>query len=256
MICNNDSEIPIAEGVYKWTFPNNRCYIGKTKNLKGRYKNYFSRCRKNFRTHPIVNALRKYGIENCQFQIVELTGKMPNKELLFRESLWIKHFRSLVSENGYNICSHSNDCAGIPKSDSHKEKLRLANLGKKASKETIEKLKRVARKGKDNHNFGINWGANYRHLNPGNTGTKLTIETKNLMREKAHNRNTLNYKNPPIQVKQINPQTNEIIKEWKSICAASIYLLGNKNGRSSIHNCCNGKSKLAIGFKWEYVNQR
>ena len=48
---------------------------------------------------------------------------------------------------------------------------------------------------------------------------------------------------------QIDPNTNEIIKEWPSIAEAEKQL-GVSFGHISM--CCNGKRKTCGGFKWEF----
>ena len=48
---------------------------------------------------------------------------------------------------------------------------------------------------------------------------------------------------------QINPNTNEIIKEWSSIAEAGKQL-SLSGGHISM--CCNGKRKICGGFKWAF----
>lgn len=89
--------------VYKITnIVNNKCYIGITTDLKKRWKshkravNYF-----NFK-HPLYYAMRKYGIKNFKFEVVE-DGIIDKHDLGEKERYYIKKYQSHVSEHGYNV---------------------------------------------------------------------------------------------------------------------------------------------------------
>lgn len=53
-------------------------------------------------------------------------------------------------------------------------------------------------------------------------------------------------------VRALNKQTNECVKEFKSITEASLWLNKNK-GEAHIIDVCRGKRKSAYGYKWEYL---
>ena len=55
--------------------------------------------------------------------------------------------------------------------------------------------------------------------------------------------------NKPKKVLQLDPQTNNLIKEFDSIGEAAIST-GNISNRFNISSCANGKRKTAYGFKW------
>lgn len=55
--------------------------------------------------------------------------------------------------------------------------------------------------------------------------------------------------NKPKKVLQLDPQTNNLIKEFNSIGEAAIST-GNISNRFNISSCANGKRKTAYGFKW------
>jgi hypothetical protein len=56
-----------------------------------------------------------------------------------------------------------------------------------------------------------------------------------------------------IKIKQINKDTNEIIKEFKSIQSACRFYNYNTNGHATISKCCRGILKSACGYKWEHA---
>lgn len=88
-------------GIYKITNKiNNKCYIGQSVDIKQRWKSHKSSSRAiedGGDTYTIHQAIRKYGIDNFNFEIIELTSQ----ELLnSREQYWIQFYDSFY--NGYN----------------------------------------------------------------------------------------------------------------------------------------------------------
>ena len=77
---------------------NNKIYIGKTEfSIEKRFKEH---CRDAFKDknekRPLYAAMRKYGIENFEFSLIEETNN-PEE----REKYWIEQKRSF--KNGYNV---------------------------------------------------------------------------------------------------------------------------------------------------------
>lgn len=160
-------------GIYKITNKtNNKSYIGKSNNIKRRFIEHRNL---NHKTNDnLKRAFKKYGIENFEFEILEECpiDKLNEKEIYYiatlkpeynctdggdgatghhlseelKEKLRQKgkeQWAKLSDEQKRKIIK--NNLSG-PKnkyvtSEETKEKLRRANLGKKQSKETIEKRK-------------------------------------------------------------------------------------------------------------------
>ena len=139
----------IKIGIYKITSPSNKIYIGQSVNILNRWK-YHKKLYTND-TPKLFLSLKKYGIDNHKFEIIETC--LIN-ELNIKERFWQEFFNSV--ENGLNcVYTKTNDKSGklseetkIKISQSQKGKiiseeckirLRSYNLGKKQSKETIEK---------------------------------------------------------------------------------------------------------------------
>lgn len=76
---------------------NNKKYIGQSKNIYARWSRH--RCDSKVRDLPLYNAMRKYGLENFKFSILE---ECEVNELADREDYWIAYYNSYVP-NGYNI---------------------------------------------------------------------------------------------------------------------------------------------------------
>jgi group I intron endonuclease len=64
-------------GIYKITnIINNHCYIGQSRNIQKRWKNHISashNCNEKSYEYPLYRAIRKYGVENFSFDILEET---------------------------------------------------------------------------------------------------------------------------------------------------------------------------------------
>lgn len=87
---------------------NNKVYIGSTYVcfLK-RFKKHFYNFQKN--NHPneyLKSSIYKYGIENFEFQILEVI--IDKHLLLNREKYWIDFYKSSDNKYGYNINSNPN----------------------------------------------------------------------------------------------------------------------------------------------------
>lgn len=143
--------------IYKWS-RKKRPYVGKwvgsVDSLKRRYRKEINSGANRY----IINAMRKYGIENFKFKILE---KCKSKEKLVEmEKYWIKKLKS-KSPSGYNMTDggdgllnpsketrrkmslakigRSPSNKGVPCSKEKKQKLRQASLGKKPSKSARRK---------------------------------------------------------------------------------------------------------------------
>lgn len=88
----------IKKAIYKYTNKiNHKVYIGQTNNIKRRYDEHLRG--HSYHTSLIERAIKKYGIENFDFEVLEWTNK-PD----IREDYWINYYRC-YKPNGYNICS-------------------------------------------------------------------------------------------------------------------------------------------------------
>lgn len=164
-------------GIYRYTnIINGKRYIGQSVDIEGRYKHHIRSSKEDIPKTLIDKAIAKYGLANFRFEILEYCSK---EELDEREIYWINYYYTFLlrkdglgygynmSEGGsfgsepYNKGKHLSEeqkkkisisCSfykgtlhsqyGRHKSDDTKQKLRNANLGKKQSKETIEKRRK------------------------------------------------------------------------------------------------------------------
>lgn len=210
----------IAQGIYKWVFPNGKCYIGRACNFKDRYSDYVREVKDIKYNRFVIRALRKYKIENCKFIAIELTEKYTDEDINLRESLWIKFYKSTNSNFGYNITAHSTNQSGLKHSPEAKNKIRIAR-----EKQDMSWRKGIPRDQK-------------------------TIEK--ISQSKTGKNNLLKR----IPIKQIDKNTNEVIKLWNSVIEAIQSLNLPKKAAAAIRSCCNNNHvECSYGFKWEYVNK-
>lgn len=91
-------------GIYKiQNLIDGKIYIGQSVHIQARFNQHKSEA-KNGNTRPLYNAIRKYGIENFSFEIIE---ECPKEKLNEREVYWIKKYNSF--NNGYNLTPGGNE---------------------------------------------------------------------------------------------------------------------------------------------------
>lgn len=91
-------------GIYKITnLINNKIYIGQSVNIERRLNEH-----KRRDEQKIDKAIKKYGFENFNFEIIEMCQPDKLDEL---ENYWIGYYNSLVP-NGYNCVSDTNPLYG------------------------------------------------------------------------------------------------------------------------------------------------
>lgn len=132
---------------------NNNIYIGRTNNFNRRVIEHKNQYKRTDRTNnsPIYVAMRKYGIDNFIYEIIEETDDLEKSYEL--EKFYIKKYRNdLGYENVYNyqnggLGGQSHDISGINNPMYHKklseesiEKMRKKLIGRKLSEESIKKI--------------------------------------------------------------------------------------------------------------------
>lgn len=91
-------------GIYKITNKiNNKTYIGQSICIERRFAQHKSPYeQERFSDKPLYKAIKKYGIENFSFEVVE---ECSVDQLNKKEAYYINLYNSLCHENGYNILS-------------------------------------------------------------------------------------------------------------------------------------------------------
>lgn len=93
-------------GIYKITNKTNgKVYIGQSIDIKKRWKQHINEAKSSRQNTYLYNAMRKYGIDNFSFEIIE---ECDIKSLNEREIYWIKFYNSFEGE-GYNMTPGGSD---------------------------------------------------------------------------------------------------------------------------------------------------
>jgi group I intron endonuclease len=153
---------------------NGKVYVGETMNLRQRVYSYHKSNMDTLR--PILRAINKHGLENFSFEY-QYHPNFSKDELLDLEEKLIKEHNSLMSGNGYNVCSRGQNRYSATQSLEARKKRkeifkgRILNeewrrnmsksktgknhpmYGKKLSEETRKKMG-DSRRGEKNYKFG------------------------------------------------------------------------------------------------------
>ena len=235
---------------------NNKKYIGqicrKNNNLKSRHNEHISNSYNSNRKYdynmPFHNAIRKYGIENFEFEVLKICNNLD--ECNYWETYYIERFNTLISNNeGYNLSnggSNGSTLAGKTNEEISEWKNKISKTltgkmsgennpfyGKKHTEKTKEKMKK-------NH-------ANFKGENNPLYGTHLSEERKQKMSKERMGKNNFYAK----KVIQYDKNMN-VIEIWDCIKEASDLL---NIANSSISACCRCKRKTAGGFIWRYYEE-
>ena len=125
-------------GIYKITNPNNKVYIGASRDILKRWFVHYKYLSNIKSQKKLYNSFKKYKIQNHIFEIIEET----DENFLFqREIFWINYYDSFI--NGLNLTKGGQNppIQNKSKTKEHKEKIRISNLGKKHSMETKQKIR-------------------------------------------------------------------------------------------------------------------
>lgn len=88
--------------IYKFTFPNNKVYIGQTINWDKRLACYrYDVKRQHFKSSLVNRAISKYGWESLEIEFIDSADNIH--DLNYKESYWISFYESTNKTKGYNI---------------------------------------------------------------------------------------------------------------------------------------------------------
>lgn len=206
--------------IYKITNTvNNKVYIGKTEKINpidrwSEHKN--DMLKETAEVRPLYRAIKKYGIDNFVFEIIEKTNE-PEK----REIELIKEYNSYIGfyqSNGYNAT-----LGGDGRKYIDEEKvisLYLENL-----KNSITLVAKELDISSDTASAILK-----------RNGIEIK-ETKTFLSKK---------------ILQIDKETNDVIQSFNSGHEAARFL-GDERKRQHIEEVCKGIRKSAYGFKWKYM---
>lgn len=219
----------MSSGIYKIeNLINGKIYIGQSIDIQRRFQEH-KRDNDNCRIHQ---ALRKYGIKNFSFEIVE---ECELSQLDEKEKYWIKYFDSF--HNGYNATTGGNQDI-IPAIEACKKKVFQYDF----DLQLINTYNGVREASRQTGIHPSSIGECCRHILQQAGGYIFRYEndppiTKPKLHKKAVIQLTLN---------------NEPIQQFESIKQASVQ---THTDSTSISCVCKGTRKTANGYKWRFVNE-
>lgn len=223
-------------GIYKFTFPNNKVYIGKSINI---YKRFTIHKKDIYRKDFLLyRAFRKYGWNNVKKEIIveipvssNLNLEKLNKKLSDLEIRYIAIYKSNDKNYGYNCTIGGEGTKGHHLSPESKNKIAQWHYGKKHSEETKKKMS-TSRKGKHHTKETINKMKSIPRI--------PSAKSKELLREYNERRK--------IAIEVI--KNGVVIETFDSISLAAKYIGSCK---SHICKCLNGKAKTVKGYTFRKV---
>ena len=241
--------------IYKATnIINNKVYIGQTIHTLSVRKAQHERSHEYGYKTAFSNAIRKYGKDNFRWEVIYETNSI--EDLNEKESYYIKYYKSLVTENGYNLKGGGgNDFL----TQEVKNKIGESQLGEKnhmfgktgelnpTSKKVINittnmifgSASEAARYDKANFSHVCAVCRGLRGSTKGNVYRYLDKEDRIIEPENA----------AYVKAKKVkNMDTGEI---FENATIAEFYYQGYKSGNLS--KACKGKNKTFAGFRWEYI---
>ena len=226
---------------------NGKKYVGITSNfVKKRWRNGYGYSE----NLPIGRAIRKYGWENFEHEIV--ADNLDEDDAKKMEQELIKSFNTTDDRYGYNVTAGGDGIRGFKHSEASRAKL-------------SEKARQLERSGERNPNYGHKWSEEQRkEASITHKRENLSSETLKKMSENASKRigelNSFYGKHHTEQTKQIISKAQSravlmfdldgnLIREYNSIVSAA---KDNNICKVAISNCCRGLAKTSGGYIWKY----
>jgi group I intron endonuclease len=195
---------------------NLKVYIGKTNDPKNRWLSHTQPARLGYNlpyneTSLIQKAIKKHGVENCEFYIIE--DLLTEKEVLEREKVFIAFYKSNICRYGnlwgYNLTDGGDGISGHKHTEESKKKMSLASKGKPKS-EAHKKSLSIGGTGK------VLSEAHKEAIRISNLGKKCNDESRKKMSQ-----GKLGVKNPQSiltedQVREIRKFISDNIDNWSS----------------------------------------
>lgn len=207
--------------VYKHTSPNGKVYIGITsRNPLSRWKNGHG-----YKNNPhFWNAIVKYGWDNFKHEI--LFDGLTKDEACEKEVELIAKYKSNEYQFGFNRSSGGEFAgSGVFKSNATKQKISRSLTGRKMTEEEKRKSAEA-------------------HI-----GLKRSEETKRKMSEIAKKRGVSEKTREKTRTQVVCVETGKVYSSINEAARCTGIL------RTSIGNCCCGRSKSAGKYTWIYATK-
>jgi len=232
--------------IYRITNPVGKIYIGKTTRLNDRISYY--RNNQGLDQKIISRSIAKYGWDKHSFEII---ATAPSDQLNELEQKYIQEYNSFhyENENGMNLTKGGEGTFGRIPTAEQREKLSKSLQGRRHTDKT-KQLMSFTKQGKVGNFINKTHTDESKYkISVANSGR--TVDAQVIQNIKNTKLNSLLDKHESIL--QIDPISNNIIKEWK-ILPTDIAKEFNVDV-TSIRKCLNNKNKTSLGYIWRYKNE-
>ena len=226
------------------------CYVGKSVNVERRlstHKGLLKRPKMKPKqtNRKLFRAVKKHGIDNFTFSIIETFDTIDESLIAERELYWIDFFEN--TGGVYNLRRDSSSCMIVH--DETRKLLSLRSSGKNnpnyGNKWDDHKKQRMSELKSRQHSDGV-YGADWRSK-ISVASSKLWSENPDLKRQMALKVKAQKHKYNFVQMND----SGDAIKVWDSI---DEILEEHPDWKwQNIYSVCNGYKKRIYGFKWEKV---
>lgn len=228
---------------------NGKVYIGKSKDVHARlwsHKNLLKKdtCDKNCNRF-LYNSVKKYGLDNFEFKILERHSEYCPLYLCERELYFMVVFNSLNQKFGYNLRSDY-DLKHVVHNET-KKLLSVVNSGENNpnygnywSNEQKQKMSKIA---KNRHSSGV-YGDDWKQ--------KLSLSSKEIwsdLEKRAKMAKKVSESASRYRFYQYDKVTNELVRVWESI--SEIQEAHPEYHIIAIYGVCSGTKKSYRGFIWK-----
>lgn len=232
-------------GIYAITNPNGRVYIGQSKDISRRFREYKSGKDHGYRLQRRLNrSFKKHGIDKHEFDIIEFC---TIEELNKRERHW-QEFFNVLGEYGLNCKYQNSDDKPVEFSECTRKKMSESRKGvvpwnKGIPRTEEQKLEHSLKvKGKIPWNKGIKTG-----IEPPNKGKPMSEEQKHKLYlankgRPAWNKGISSGLTPPNAKKVIDTETQEVFNSVRE--AADKYNINSGYLRGMLRGDKRNKTNL------------
>lgn len=224
--------------VYKHTSPSGKNYIGLTcqgMHRRARKGEGYKECA------AFYNAIKKYGWDNFSHEVLE--DGLSFEEACEKERYYIAMYRSLTSQNGYNLENGGRVNAAV--SEETKKKISHTLTGRKRMPMSDEMKRRIskARRGKK---MPPRSAETCRKLSKSHKGKVFSAEHCKHISESKKGKKTGTDNHRVRSVRCV-----ETGRVFQTIKDAGLFTGGSPK---NITHACNGRLKTSGGYHWEYAD--
>lgn len=223
----------------------NKRYVGKTMHPKQRWNahKHLLTSERHYNRH-LSNAVKKYGIDNFKFEILEQFENINNSQLKEKELSWMDFYKSYEREHGYNLRRDSATNCFMAEETKILQSINMrgsknSNFGNKWSKFQKEQMSNFAKK---RHKSGLFYTKEWK--------TKVAVASS-LIWKNGDKKNKMAHKLKFIKRKFVFDQYTRdgvFVKTWNSV--EDIILKNPSYKWQNIYSVCNGYKSTYMNFQW------